>query len=32
MGEGLKERIAHKVALLDANLGLEGDEKTFAER
>ncbi len=32
MGDGLKERIAHKVALLDAKLGLEGDEKTFAER
>ena len=31
MGEGLRERISRKVALLDAKLGLEGDEKTFAK-
>ena len=32
MGDGLKERIAEKVALLDEKLGLEGEEKTFAKR
>jgi len=32
MGDGLKERIADKVALLDKKLGLEGEEKTFAKR
>ncbi|CAI8406189.1 MAG: Inner membrane protein YihN [Halieaceae bacterium] len=31
MGEGLRERIARKVAVLDENLGLEGEEKTFAK-
>ena len=30
MGEGLRERIARKVVLLDAKLGLLGKEKTFA--
>ena len=32
MGDGLKERIAEKVALLDEKLGLQGEEKTFAKR
>lgn len=31
MGEGLRERIARKVAVLDEKLGLEGEEKTFAQ-
>ena len=29
--EGLRERIARKVAVLDERLGLEGEEKTFAQ-
>ena len=31
MGEGLRGRISQKIALLDAKLGLEGEEKTFAK-
>ena len=31
MGEGLRDRIARKVAVLDEKLGLEGEEKTFAQ-